>query len=114
MVGWHHWLNEYELEQTLGDSEEQESLVCCSLWGCKESDMTEQLNDNSDPCEVVPYCSFDLLFCNKLVILRSFSQLFVRPPQTAILLFCISFPWGGLDPCLLYNVMNLHPYIYQI
>ena len=22
------------------------------------------------------------------------SQLFVRPPQTAILLFCISFPWG--------------------
>ena len=23
-----------------------------------------------------------------------FSQLFVRPPQTAILLFCISFPWG--------------------
>ena len=23
-----------------------------------------------------------------------FSQLFVRPPQTAILLFCIFFPWG--------------------
>ena len=23
-----------------------------------------------------------------------FSQLFVRPPQRAILLFCISFPWG--------------------
>ena len=23
-----------------------------------------------------------------------FSQLFVRPPQTAIVLFCISFPWG--------------------
>ena len=23
-----------------------------------------------------------------------FSQLFVRPPQTAILLFCISFSWG--------------------
>ena len=31
----------------------------------------------------------------------SFSQLFVRPPQTAILLFCISFPWGWLllGPC---------------
>ena len=27
-----------------------------------------------------------------------FSQLFVRPPQTAILLFCISFPWGW-SPC---------------
>ena len=26
--------------------------------------------------------------------LRFFSQLFVRPPQTAILLFCFSFSWG--------------------
>ena len=29
-VGWQHWLNEYEFEQTLGDSEGQGSLVCCS------------------------------------------------------------------------------------
>ena len=27
-------------------------------------------------------------------LLLFFSQLFVRPPQTAILLFCISFSWG--------------------
>ena len=40
MVGWHHWLNGHEFEQTLGDSEGQRSLVCCSPWGCKESDMT--------------------------------------------------------------------------
>ena len=40
MVGWHHWLNEHEFEQTLGDGDEQESLVCCSPWGRKESDMT--------------------------------------------------------------------------
>ena len=33
MVGWHHPLNGYEFEQTLGDSEGQGSLVCCSLWG---------------------------------------------------------------------------------
>ena len=39
MVGWYHWLNGCELEQTLGDSEEQGSLACCSLWGRKESDM---------------------------------------------------------------------------
>ena len=32
MVGWHHWLNGHEFEQTQGDSEGQESLVCCSLW----------------------------------------------------------------------------------
>ena len=35
MVGWHHQLNGHEFEQTLGDGEGQESLVCCSPWGCK-------------------------------------------------------------------------------
>ena len=40
MVGWYHQLNEHELEQTPGDSEGQSSLVCCCLWGHKESDMT--------------------------------------------------------------------------
>ena len=43
MVGWHHRLNGHEFEQTLGDSEGQGSLACCSPWGHKESDMTEQL-----------------------------------------------------------------------
>ena len=38
MVGWHHWFNGHELEQTLGDSEGQRSLLCCSPWGCKELD----------------------------------------------------------------------------
>ena len=33
-------INGCEFEQTLGDREEQGSLVCCSPWGCKESDMT--------------------------------------------------------------------------
>ena len=37
------WLNDitrYEFEQTLGASEEQGSLACCSSWGHKEHDMT--------------------------------------------------------------------------
>ena len=46
MVGWHHWLNRHESEQTQGDSEGQESLVCCSPWGCQESDTSEWLNNN--------------------------------------------------------------------
>ena len=46
MVGWHHWLNGHEFEQTPGDSEGQGSLVCCSPWDCKELNMTEQLNKN--------------------------------------------------------------------
>ena len=40
MVGWYHRLNESEFEQTLGDSEGQGSLVCCSPWGHKQLDMT--------------------------------------------------------------------------
>ena len=42
MVGWHHQLNGHEFEQTPGDGEGQGSLMCCSPWGRKESDTTEQ------------------------------------------------------------------------
>ena len=44
VVGWHHWLNGHEFEQALGIGNGQGSLVCCSPWGHKELDMTEQLN----------------------------------------------------------------------
>ena len=40
MAAWHHWFNGYEFEQAPGDREGQRSLVCCSSWGLKESDMT--------------------------------------------------------------------------
>ena len=46
MVGWHHQLNAHEFEQAPGDGEGQRSLVCFCPWGHKESDMTEQLNNN--------------------------------------------------------------------
>ena len=45
MVGWHPRLNGYEFEQAPGDGEGEGGLECCSLWGCKELDMTEQLNN---------------------------------------------------------------------
>ena len=45
MIGWHHRFNGHEFEQTLGVSERQGSLECCSPWGHKELDMTEQLNN---------------------------------------------------------------------
>ena len=47
MVGWHHRHNGHKSEQTLGESEGQGNLVCCSPWGCKESDTMEQLNNNN-------------------------------------------------------------------
>ena len=41
MIGWHCWLNRHEFEQAPGDS-----LTCCTPWRCKESDTTEQMNNN--------------------------------------------------------------------
>ena len=32
-VGWHHWLDGHEFEQTPGDGKGQGNLVCCRLWG---------------------------------------------------------------------------------
>ena len=43
----HHQINGHKFEQTPRDSEGQGSLVCCSLWGHKELDTTEQLNNNN-------------------------------------------------------------------
>ena len=43
MVGWHHRLG-HEFEQAPGVGNGQRSLVCCSPWGLKELDATEQLN----------------------------------------------------------------------
>ena len=43
--GWDGWIaslfNGHETEQTLGNSEGQGNLACCSPWGCKELDTTE-------------------------------------------------------------------------
>ena len=44
IVGWHHWLNGHDFEQALGVGDGQGGLVCYSLWGHKELDMTERLN----------------------------------------------------------------------
>ena len=41
IVGCHHRLDGHEFEQTSGASDRQGSLVCCSPWGHKESDMNE-------------------------------------------------------------------------
>ena len=37
MIGWHHRLDGHEFDG-------QGGLACCSPWGRKEWDMTEQLN----------------------------------------------------------------------
>ena len=51
MVGWHHQLNGRVFEQAPGGGEGEGSLVCCSPWGHRESNITERLN-NQDTCNL--------------------------------------------------------------
>ena len=44
MVGWYHQLDEHEYEQALEVGDIPGNLVCCSPWGCKESNTTEWIN----------------------------------------------------------------------
>ena len=44
MVGWPRGFHGLDFQQALGVNDGQGILVCCSPWGCKELDMTEQLN----------------------------------------------------------------------
>ena len=82
MVGWHHQLNGHEFEQTLGDGEGQGSLACCSPWGHKQLDMTEQLYNRAEHRE----CSLILI---RLYNLQPFGH------QGEISWKTI-FPWSGV------------------
>ena len=44
MVEQYHLLNRHEFVWTPGVGDGQRGLACCSPWGHKESDTTEQLN----------------------------------------------------------------------
>ena len=60
MVGRHHQLNGHEFEQVPGVGDGQGSLACCSLWGHRELDTTEQLNSDNISCYLFG-CSRSLL-----------------------------------------------------
>ena len=49
MVALHHQLNGHKFEQAPGVGDGQGSLACCSPWGHKEPDTTEQLNWTGQP-----------------------------------------------------------------
>ena len=84
LVGWHHQLNGHESEWSLGGSEGQGSLECCSPWSHKESDVTEQLNKNN---------LLSMRFNYSLIILTQKTQCLSR--NVLILLRLISWcrPW---------------------
>ena len=72
VVGWYHWLNGHEFEQSPGDSEGQGSLACCNPCDCKESDMTWLLNSQRDKKQSPIYHLLD------------FFQAFYQMPPCAI------------------------------
>ena len=65
MVGWHHWLDGHEFEQSSGVGDGQGSLMYCNPRGRKESDVTEQLNwtEPPSPCQFNQLC----LYCTHSV-----------------------------------------------
>ena len=70
------------------------------------------------PCYSLELHSNGYIFPFLLCFLLLFSQLFVRPPQSAILLFCISFSWGwswSLSPVQCHEPLSkVHQALYQI
>ena len=79
MVGWHHQLDGHEFEQAPGVGVGQGSLACCSLWGCKELDMTERLcthtliNKMDTLLQISLYLSYsDIKIINKI---KSYSDI---------------------------------------
>ena len=80
MVGWHHQLSEHEFASTPGVGDGQGGLACCSPWGCKELDTTEQLNWTEhirSSCEgawhcvspqLLPFSSSLILLCTALAL----------------------------------------------
>ena len=72
MVGWQHQLNGHEFALALGVGDRQRSLVCCSPWGHKESDMTEQLN--SKRMHQKTQCTHLFLFQDFSLLLRQAVQ----------------------------------------
>ena len=71
MVGCHHLLNGHGFEQTPGDIEGQQSLVCCSPWDRKKLDMTKQVNYNNKITNCVFELKTNLIF---LPHLKSFKK----------------------------------------
>ena len=65
MVGWHQQLKGPEFEETPGNGEGQGSLACCSPWGRKEPDSTEQLNWTE--LNIPLYICYHIFFINSFL-----------------------------------------------
>ena len=81
IVGWHHWLNGHEFEQTPGDSEGQGSLACCSPWLAKSG--TQLSNNPIKEIVLLPiHSSHPVLHWPPLSMLSSSSLLVPESPSS--------------------------------
>ena len=88
MAGWHHQLDGYEFEWTLGVGDGQGGLVRCNLWGRKELDMTERLNWTELILRGVSCHPIMTLIC---IFLISQIVSHIESPFMSILALCIFF-----------------------
>ena len=77
-VGWHHWINEHEFKSTPWVGDGRGDLACCSPWGRKESDTTEQLNWT----ELIG-CLFLPILCS---LKPSLPPIILHPPETMFMM----------------------------
>ena len=96
MIRWHHQLDGHEFEQTPDDGEGQRSLVCCSSWGHKESDTTQQLNQQqrsrSRPKAVSQkgsYLQRMIQLCSKILI-TACAVIYPQGPAEGLLQLCLT------------------------
>ena len=106
VVVWHHRLDGHEIEQAPGVGDGQGSLVCCSPWSLKESDMTEWLNwtgnhgyhgrlakdfsNLSNKLSLMTVIKF-LSICDKRSGMSDFWEVFLKGMWLALLLFSSFF-----------------------
>ena len=96
MVGWHHWVDEFDHVPGVGDG--WGSPTCCSPWGLKESDMTEWLNWTELLCaNIRTAVVFKCFLCTSIML--SILHLFAHhnnPTKWELLLYFINEKnWGS-------------------
>ena len=92
IFGWHDWLDGHEFEQVLWVGDGQGSLACCSPWGHKELDMTEQLTWTEQHfIDIsIKYCS---IFVEKFLALADGSSFNLTSVSSIIILFLVFIYW---------------------
>ena len=84
-----------------GNSEGQGSPLCCSPWGCKESDMTEQLNNkNIKGCYDIKLVSLGV----KILSFGATKNDLCRPTMFNILHHCHNIKFSSLSTS--YNILS--------